>query len=58
MGLYIVSQTVMELGGKITLETHEGDTVFSGFVPRKRLQLAENAEDYETKSKNDNKFLN
>ena len=58
MGLYIVSQTLMELGGRITLETHEGNTVFSGFVPRKRLQLAENAEDYETKSKNDNKFLN
>ena len=57
MGLYIVSQTVMELGGKITLETHEGDTVFSGFVPRKRLQLAENAEDYESGSKNDDKFL-
>ena len=58
MGLYIVSQTVMGLGGKITLETHEGDTVFSGFVPRKRLQLAENAEVYETESKNDDKFLN
>ena len=58
MGLYIVSQTLMELGGRITLETHEGDTVFSGFVPRKRLQLAENAEDYDTKSKNDNKILN
>ena len=58
MGLYIVSQTVMELGGQITLETHEGDTVFSGFVPRKRLQLAETAEVYETESKNDNKFLN
>ena len=57
MGLYIVSQTVMGLGGKITLETHEGDTVFSGFVPRKRLQLAENAEDYESGSKNDDKFL-
>ena len=58
MGLYIVSQTVMGLGGKITLETHEGDTVFSGFVPRKRLQLAENAEVYETGSKNDDNFLN
>lgn len=58
MGLYIVSQTIMELGGKITLETHEGDTVFSGFVPRKRLQLAETAEVYETESKNDDKFLN
>jgi len=58
MGLYIVSQTVMELGGKITLETHEGDTVFSGFVPRKRLQLAETTEDCETESKNDDKLLN
>lgn len=44
MGLYIVSQTLVGLGGRITLETHKGDTVFSGFVPRKRLQLAENAE--------------
>jgi len=58
MGLYIVSQTMMELGGKITLETHEGDTVFSGFVPRKRLQLAETAEVCESKSKNDNEFFN
>ena len=58
MGLYIVSQTVMQLGGQITLETHEGDTVFSGFVPRKRLQLAETAEVYESKSKNDDEFLN
>lgn len=39
MGLYIVSQTVAEMGGRITLETHDGDTVFSGFVPRKRLKL-------------------
>ena len=58
MGLYIVNQTVMELGGRITLETHEGDTVFLGFVPRKRLQLAENAETYESESKNGNEFLN
>jgi len=58
MGLYIVSRTMTEMGGKITLETHDGDTVFSGFVPRKRLQLAETAEDYETESKNDDKFLN
>ena len=41
-----------------TLETHEGDTVFSGFVPRKRLQLAETTEDCETESKNDDKLLN
>ena len=39
MGLYIVSRTVAEMGGRITLETHDGDTVFSGFVPRKRLKL-------------------
>lgn len=39
MGLYIVSQTVAEMGGRITLETRDGDTVFSGFVPRKRLKL-------------------
>ena len=47
MGLYIVSQTVAQLGGRITLETHEGDTVFSGFVPRRRLELAENTDKYE-----------
>lgn len=40
MGLFIVSRTIAELGGRITLESREGDTVFSGFVPRKRLQLA------------------
>ncbi len=44
MGLYIVSQTVAQLGGRITLETREGDTVFSGFVPRRRLELAENTD--------------
>ena len=45
MGLFIVSQTITGLGGRITLESHEGDTVFSGFVPRRRLQLAENSAD-------------
>ena len=44
MGLYIVSQVIAEMGGQITVESHEGDTVFSGFVPRKRLKLAENTE--------------
>ena len=43
MGLFIVSQTITGLGGRITLESHDGDTVFSGFVPRRRLQLAENS---------------
>ena len=47
MGLFIVSQTMTELGGRITLETSDGDTVFSGFVPRKRLQLAGNGGEYE-----------
>lgn len=47
MGLYIVSQTIAEMGGQITLESRDGDTVFSGFVPRKRLKLAENTESYE-----------
>ena len=42
MGLYIVSQTIAEMGGQITVESHEGDTVFSGFVPRKRFKLTEN----------------
>ena len=50
MGLYIVSQTVMEMGGRITVESHEGDTVFSGFVPRKRLKLAEGSQEYEEKN--------
>ena len=47
MGLYIVSRTIAEMGGQITVESHDGDTVFSGFVPRKRLKLAENTESYE-----------
>jgi sensor histidine kinase regulating citrate/malate metabolism len=47
MGLYIVSQTVTEMGGQITVESRDGDTVFSGFVPRKRLKLAESTESYE-----------
>ena len=58
MGLYIVSQAMAKLGGKITLESREGDTVFSGFVPRKRLQLAENAGEYEEKQKIDNNSMN
>ena len=45
MGLFIVSKTIAELGGKITLESHDGDTVFSAFVPRKRLQLAEGGQE-------------
>jgi len=44
MGLFIVSQTVTEMGGRITVESHDGDTVFSGFVPRKRLKLGDGAE--------------
>ena len=59
MGLYIVSQAIAQLGGKITLESTDVDTVFSGFVPRKRLQLGENSVEnalvYEEKTKiNDN----
>ena len=55
MGLFIVSQTLTQLGGKLTLESHEGDTVFSGFVPRKRLELPENTENCkENPRKNDN----
>ena len=42
MGMFIISDTLTRLGGKITLESHEGDTVFSAFVPRKRLSLPEN----------------
>ena len=45
MGLFIVNQTVTEMGGRITVESHDGDTVFSGFVPRKRLKLGEGADE-------------
>ena len=48
MGLFIVRQTIESMGGRITMETRDGDTVFSAFVPRKRLQLAENSTEYET----------
>ncbi|MBQ4265825.1 MAG: Spo0B domain-containing protein [Clostridia bacterium] len=58
MGLYIVSQTIVEMGGQITVESRDGDTVFSGFVPRKRLKLAENTEEYENKSKNNDESIN
>lgn len=51
MGLFIVNRTITEMGGKITLESREGDTVFSGFVPRKRLQLTENTENCEENEK-------
>ena len=45
MGLFIVNQTVTELGGRITVDSRDGDTVFSGFVPRKRLKLGEGADE-------------
>lgn len=53
MGLFIVSKTIAQLGGKITVESHDGDTVFSGFVPRKRLQLTENDDKNEENLKKD-----
>ena len=54
MGLFIVSRTIAELGGRITLESRDGDTVFSGFIPRKRLQLAGlGAEETQNPRKND-----
>ena len=53
MGLYIVSQTIVEMGGRITLESRDGDTVFSAFVPRRRLQLSGNAENCEENEKKD-----
>ncbi len=49
MGLYIVNQIVTDLGGKVSLESREGDTVFSAFVPRQHLQLPKPA--------NENKIL-
>ena len=45
MGLFIVSRTIAELGGRITLKSQDGDTVFSGFVPRKRLKLTQSSND-------------
>lgn len=42
MGMFIVSESVTRLGGKITLDSREGDTVFSAFIPKKRLSLTEN----------------
>lgn len=39
MGLFIVSKTIAELGGKLSMDSRDGDTVFSAFVPRRRLQL-------------------
>lgn len=58
MGLFIVSRTVAEMGGRITLESRDGDTVFSGFIPRKRLKLGENAEEYEEKAQKDDNSIN
>jgi len=61
MGLYIVSQAIASLGGRITLESRDSDTVFSGFVPRKRLRLsensAENTPEYEEKAKKDDNSI-
>lgn len=64
MGLFIVSQTITQMGGRITVESHDGDTVFSGFVPRKRLKLtegqdeAEKSEKYEENTKKDDNSIN
>ena len=58
MGLFIVSRTVTELGGKITLESRDGDTVFSGFIPRKRLKLEAGEIDYEGNLKKDDNSIN
>ena len=66
MGLFIVNQTVTELGGRITVDSRDGDTVFSGFVPRKRLKLGdgetaqsdENTDIYEENAKKDDNSIN
>ena len=66
MGLFIVNQTVTELGGRITVDSRDGDTVFSGFVPRKRLKLGdgetaqsdENIDIYEENAKKDDNSIN
>ena len=66
MGLFIVNQTVTELGGRITVDSRDGDTVFSGFVPRKRLKLGdgetaqsdENTGIYEENAKKDDNSIN
>ena len=66
MGLFIVNQTVAELGGRITVDSRDGDTVFSGFVPRKRLKLSggetaqsdENIDIYEENAKKDDNSIN
>ena len=55
MGLFIVSRTIAELGGRITLESRDGDTVFSGFVPRKRLQIGDVSTDETQMTKKDDK---
>lgn len=41
MGLYIVSRTVAELGGQVSVESRDGDTVFSGFAPRRHFKLGD-----------------
>ena len=64
MGLFIVNQTITQMGGRITVESHDGDTVFSGFVPRKRLKLtegqdeAEKSEKYEENTEKDDNSIN
>ena len=66
MGLFIVNQTVAELGGRITVDSRDGDTVFSGFLPRKRLKLGDgetaqsddNTDIYEENAKKDDNSIN
>lgn len=39
MGLYIVNRIVMEAGGRITLESEEGGTVFEVWLPRQKSSV-------------------
>ena len=50
-------QTVIGLGGQITVESRDGDTVFSGFVPRKRLKLSEGHQECEENSKKNDEII-
>ena len=58
MGLFIVAQTITELGGRIVVDSRDGDTVFSGFVPRKRLELADITDSYEEKPQKNDETIN
>ena len=53
----VLAHPTWRMGGKISVESRDGDTVFSGFVPRRRLKLSEGHNEYEENTKKDDESI-